>query len=211
MRYDVQTNETQLTDLPDEHGHFGPYGGIFVAETLMELAVAHTAANGAGVAGFLRARANLREAAALDDESGRIDHCTIQLTLARTEMSLGNHDEALLCLFEVERIGCGHDPEVVAAADALRRDIERGMTSSARELLPDLSLLAGLPEMVEELQLARYAPPGGEIRLYHPAGCREWPRCPCRACCRARSRTACPWYRGASGRSGPPGSRSSMC
>ncbi len=30
-----------------------------------------------------------------------------------------------------------------------------------------------LPEMVEELQLARYAPPGGEIRLYHPAGCRE--------------------------------------
>ncbi|HPQ23991.1 MAG: tryptophan synthase subunit beta [Chromatiaceae bacterium] len=26
----------RLTDLPDEHGHFGPYGGIFVAETLME-------------------------------------------------------------------------------------------------------------------------------------------------------------------------------
>ncbi|MCB1792657.1 MAG: tryptophan synthase subunit beta [Gammaproteobacteria bacterium] len=25
-----------MTDLPDEHGHFGPYGGIFVAETLME-------------------------------------------------------------------------------------------------------------------------------------------------------------------------------
>lgn len=24
------------TDLPDEHGHFGPYGGRFVAETLME-------------------------------------------------------------------------------------------------------------------------------------------------------------------------------
>jgi len=26
----------RLTDLPDENGHFGPYGGIFVAETLME-------------------------------------------------------------------------------------------------------------------------------------------------------------------------------
>jgi tryptophan synthase beta chain len=26
----------RLSDLPDEHGHFGPYGGIFVAETLME-------------------------------------------------------------------------------------------------------------------------------------------------------------------------------
>jgi tryptophan synthase beta chain len=25
-----------LTSLPDEHGHFGPYGGIFVSETLME-------------------------------------------------------------------------------------------------------------------------------------------------------------------------------
>jgi tryptophan synthase beta chain len=25
-----------LTELPDEHGHFGPYGGMFVAETLME-------------------------------------------------------------------------------------------------------------------------------------------------------------------------------
>ncbi|MBZ0105182.1 MAG: tryptophan synthase subunit beta [Sulfuricella denitrificans] len=26
----------QVYDLPDEHGHFGPYGGIFVAETLIE-------------------------------------------------------------------------------------------------------------------------------------------------------------------------------
>ena len=25
----------QMYDLPDQHGHFGPYGGIFVAETLM--------------------------------------------------------------------------------------------------------------------------------------------------------------------------------
>ncbi|MBN8766953.1 MAG: tryptophan synthase subunit beta [Thiobacillus sp.] len=28
-------NFTGLTDLPDSRGHFGPYGGIFVAETLM--------------------------------------------------------------------------------------------------------------------------------------------------------------------------------
>ena len=26
----------QFYDLPDAHGHFGPYGGIFVAETLMQ-------------------------------------------------------------------------------------------------------------------------------------------------------------------------------
>ena len=32
----MQKSDSRLTDLPDEHGHFGPYGGIFVAETLME-------------------------------------------------------------------------------------------------------------------------------------------------------------------------------
>lgn len=32
----MQSNDIRLTDLPDEHGHFGPYGGVFVAETLME-------------------------------------------------------------------------------------------------------------------------------------------------------------------------------
>ena len=32
----MQNNESRLTDLPDAAGHFGPYGGIFVAETLME-------------------------------------------------------------------------------------------------------------------------------------------------------------------------------
>ena len=25
----------QIYDLPDSRGHFGPYGGVFVAETLM--------------------------------------------------------------------------------------------------------------------------------------------------------------------------------
>ena len=32
----MQNNKTRLTELPDEAGHFGPYGGMFVAETLME-------------------------------------------------------------------------------------------------------------------------------------------------------------------------------
>ncbi len=27
---------SKLTELPDERGHFGPYGGVFIAETLME-------------------------------------------------------------------------------------------------------------------------------------------------------------------------------
>jgi len=32
----VQISDTQLTGLPDANGHFGVYGGIFVAETLMK-------------------------------------------------------------------------------------------------------------------------------------------------------------------------------
>jgi tryptophan synthase beta chain len=32
----VQNSDTRFSELPDQHGHFGPYGGIFVAETLME-------------------------------------------------------------------------------------------------------------------------------------------------------------------------------
>ena len=32
----MQNNENRLSDLPDASGHFGPYGGVFVAETLME-------------------------------------------------------------------------------------------------------------------------------------------------------------------------------
>ncbi len=32
----MQNNETRLSDWPDPAGHFGPYGGIFVAETLMQ-------------------------------------------------------------------------------------------------------------------------------------------------------------------------------
>jgi len=32
----LQISDTQITGLPDENGHFGVYGGIFVAETLMK-------------------------------------------------------------------------------------------------------------------------------------------------------------------------------
>ena len=31
----MATAAPNLTSLPDEHGHFGPYGGRFVPETLM--------------------------------------------------------------------------------------------------------------------------------------------------------------------------------
>lgn len=32
----MQISDTQLTGLPDQRGHFGQYGGVFVAETLMK-------------------------------------------------------------------------------------------------------------------------------------------------------------------------------
>ncbi|MFM1891150.1 MAG: tryptophan synthase beta chain [Pseudomonadota bacterium] len=32
----MENSDNRLSNLPDEHGHFGPYGGMFVAETLME-------------------------------------------------------------------------------------------------------------------------------------------------------------------------------
>ena len=127
-----------------------------LADTLVELANSHLGDGGADVADdagvdeFVRARACLREAATLDDEAGRINHCAIQMTLARTEMSLGNHDEALLCLFEIERRDCGREPGATAEAEMLRREIEHGMTESAREFIPDYNLLAGLPEMVDD-------------------------------------------------------------
>ena len=33
-----------LASLPDAHGHFGPYGGMFVPETLMTALNAHNSA-----------------------------------------------------------------------------------------------------------------------------------------------------------------------
>jgi DNA-binding NtrC family response regulator len=121
-----------------------------LADTLLELATSHLGDGDGGIDEFVRARSCLREAALLTDESGRINHCAIQMILARTEMSLGNHDEALLCLFEIERRDCGREPGATAEAEMLRREIERGMTESAREFLPDYNLLAGLPEMVDD-------------------------------------------------------------
>jgi tryptophan synthase beta chain len=32
---DLQEGRMKVYDLPDKRGHFGPYGGVFVAETLM--------------------------------------------------------------------------------------------------------------------------------------------------------------------------------
>src|SRR5450756_2854022 len=35
-RPSYRESRMKMHDLPDSHGHFGPYGGIFVAETLIQ-------------------------------------------------------------------------------------------------------------------------------------------------------------------------------
>jgi DNA-binding NtrC family response regulator/tetratricopeptide (TPR) repeat protein len=140
-----------------------------LAETLLQLADAHVTSQSSRTDGLLRARMALREAAELDDEGGEVDRCAIQLALARTEMALGNHDEALLGLFEVERIGCAHDPDTVAEAEELRREIDRRMTDTARDYLPDYSLLAGLPDMVDDDDFLR----GEALARVLDAACRR--------------------------------------
>ena len=52
----------QMYDLPDARGHFGPYGGSFVAETLVH-ALAHRSARHGG-----KIRGHRKAAKAVDGE-----------------------------------------------------------------------------------------------------------------------------------------------
>ena len=98
----------------------------------------------------LRARTRLLEALRMDDVEGSIDSCALQVTLARAELALGNHDEALIALFEVERLRCYGEPVFDDEVEALRREIESGMADRAHRSTPALQLLADLPELVDD-------------------------------------------------------------
>ena len=54
---------TRVRDLPDERGHFGPYGGVFVAETLVAALDEQDALPGWGQAIRERPSAGARPAA----------------------------------------------------------------------------------------------------------------------------------------------------
>lgn len=65
----------------------------------------------------------------LEDDRG---YCVAGLTWARAHHSLGNHDEGLLILYEVERI-CEENPDfaLLAESRALRAEFERALVSGS--------------------------------------------------------------------------------
>jgi sigma-54-dependent transcriptional regulator len=97
---------------------------------------------------LLLARAQVQEALALDLDSAGISPCSLQLRLAHLELQLGNCDEALLALFELERLSCGSELDTVAEVEALRGEIERKMGSQARQVCDQVQKLAELPDLL---------------------------------------------------------------
>lgn len=124
--------------------------GHEISSTLIEVAQLHLSTGHEHDA--LRARTRLLEALRVEDVEGVIDSCALHVALARAELVLGHHDEALIALFEVERLRCHGEPLFDDEVEALRREIEDGMSERAHRSMPALQLLADLPDLVEEDQ-----------------------------------------------------------
>ena len=106
---------------------------------------------------LLLARARTHEALDLDLESTQFPPCQLHLELSRIELQLGNCDEALLALFEVERLSCSADGAYSGDVDALRSEIEVAMASQARDVSSQVQMLADLPELLgdEEIPVSK--------------------------------------------------------
>ncbi len=102
---------------------------------------------------LLLARARFQQAVTLDVSNSSITPCSLYTGLARAELALGNNDEALLALFEVERLSCVSDTEADGTLDDLRAEIEAAMSSHANTLSSQYQAIADLPEMVVEDQV----------------------------------------------------------
>jgi Nif-specific regulatory protein len=122
--------------------------GRELTDTLMQTALVHLEAGREEHA--LRARARLREALGVEDVEGVVDVCALHVALVRAELVLGNHDEALIALFEVERLRCHGDAHFDDGVDVLRREIESGMADRASRSTSALQMLADLPDLVED-------------------------------------------------------------
>ena len=122
------------------------------AETLRELAELHLRRGSSEDA--LLARARLQEALRLRDTEGDVDAVSLHLALARAELALDHHDEAMIALFELERLAGGDAGEAVRAAEILRREIEDGMTRRVDRERASLSDLVDLPDHVSGLSAA---------------------------------------------------------
>ena len=70
------------------------------------------------------ARARLQDTIQVETpQNPGVSPCRLQLTLAQVELQLGNHDDALLALFEIERLTCTGEEDVDQEAESLRRQI----------------------------------------------------------------------------------------
>ena len=103
-----------------------------------------------GRKGMLAARACLREIAVIPTEGSKVDCRRVQEELARVELALGNYEEALLALYELERIECTQpDAELDLEIQDLRAEIESALGHEAKDASERYNTLAHLPDLLE--------------------------------------------------------------
>ena len=122
-------------------------------ESLVHLAELHLASG--SHEGALLARGRIQEALRVPGIDGVVDTVALYSALARAELALRHFDEAMIALFELERV---HGSADAAAVETLRREIDDAMTARAALDGDDLIDLIDLPEQVEELGSAAEGP-----------------------------------------------------
>jgi len=119
------------------------------AEALVELAEIHLAAE--TTEGALLARGRIQEALRLNGAEGVVDTVVLFSGLARAELALHHFDEAMIALFELERLHGSEDARALDAIESLRREIDRAMTDDAVATALPLHELVDLPEQVGDI------------------------------------------------------------
>ena len=114
------------------------------------LDLAHLHLEEGGREGLLAARARLRQIVGMSPTSGGVDCRRIHSELARVELALGNFEDALLALYELERLECAEDdPRMDREIERLRAEIESALSHEARDASIQYQALADLPELLE--------------------------------------------------------------
>lgn len=124
---------------------------VEIAACLMQMADFHLQSGGRDQ--NLMARRRVQEALELEVDDPSVSPCSLQLQLARLELSLGNYDEALLALFEVERLSCSTNGNFDRDVEGLRAEIEAAMASQARDVCSQVQLMAQLPDLLDDEEM----------------------------------------------------------
>lgn len=101
--------------------------------------------------GALLARGRIQEALRLDGVEGVVDPVVLYSGLARAEIALRHFDDAMIALFELERVVAADDDRAREAVESLRREIDTAMTADAAAAGASLRDLVALPERVDEI------------------------------------------------------------